>query len=209
MKLLLLSLLLVACERPPVFPMPQDPRMARTVSVHIQCGDELEGDDPDAPYIHRGFGVGVALDQQRVLTAAHVVACPEMPWIHVTLADGRVFRMDVTHEDDTRTTGYAILETAGALDSFDIPAPPPIIASHYGSMLCAVAELPNYGYQRPVFREMCGVVTGYRPGTSVVFDAPNYRGESGAPVYSDVGYLVGIVQGQASTGGTFASYIHL
>jgi hypothetical protein len=132
-----------------------------------------------------------------------------MPWIHVTLSDGRVFRMEVVKEDDTRETGYAILETAGAYDSFDIPAPPPTIASHYGDVLCAVAELPNFGYQKPEFRELCGPVTGYRPGTTVVFNAPNYAGESGAPVYSEVGNLVGIVQGRASTGGTFASYVRL
>jgi S1-C subfamily serine protease len=207
MKLNAAILALVACTRPPTFPMPPEAEFSRAVSVYSQCGNELEGDEQDAPYIHRGFGTGVALDQQRVLTAAHVVACPEMPWIHVTLSDGRVFRMDVNKENDDRKTGYAILQTVGAFDSFDIPFPNPTVASPHGTV-CAVAELPNYGYQKPYFRKLCGPITAARDG-AMVFEAPNYRGESGAAVYDDSGDLVGIVQGQASTGGTFASYVRL
>lgn len=190
MKLLVLAL--SACsfvpDRP--YPLPVDPLEARAARVDSWCGNAM---DFNNPWVHETYGAAVVMSPEWMLTASHVVACPEIPVIHVVLADGHVTRAYVDW-DDGRVAELRPIGNGETWFGNAYPAWPKVSNEPYaGSVVCAA--LPR--------EERCGELRGYT-ASEFTFDAPAFLGESGAGVW-DGETLLGIVQGIAENGDTVAS----
>ena len=177
-------LIVTACIRlPHIDPQPRTlSEMERAaVRVDMTCGEadpfwngDLSQSRDGIEWSQPAWGTGVVISERHVLTAAHVVACPVLPVIHVTLRDGRVFRMG----EDREQGDVARLELASA-DTFGIHIAPPVIASATGDVVAIVI--------RP-----WPVPHGYAAG-SLVVDMHVQPGDSGSGVYNSAGELVGLV----------------
>lgn len=161
---------------PHVDPAPRDAIVQgqTVVRVESRCGD-------DTIWSSGHIGTGVVISERHVLTAEHVVACPMIPVVHVTLANGDRHRMYVTREDETHDIAKLELAHAGRF-GLDIPPPklagPWVPSKVYRDYLCAV--LPDEPAQCAARLE------------NDLFEATMEHGDSGAPVY-DGPYLVGLV----------------
>ncbi len=127
-------------------------------------------------------GQGVLISERHALTAYHVVGCAEIPRVWITTHDGYRHRAVVTEEHPR--AGIAKLELAHA-GRFGFNIPPPALAGpwypseYVTDDLCAeIADEP------PV----CG-----RRLEQDLFEVRLEHGDSGAGVYDDNGYLVGLV----------------
>lgn len=167
--------LLVACRLPHVDPLPRAPDAAEAtlVQVDVICQDDW-GEWPGA------YGTGVIISERHVLTAAHVVECPLLPDVRVTLPGGRKVRMVVDRDDRMFGSGrdLARLEIYSA-ERFGLGIAPPALAP-------LTWEGPVY-MQRPVSRVYGTLVR------STLLDVWAWPGESGSPVYTEDGLLTGIL----------------
>lgn len=115
------------------------------------------------------YGHGVVISERHVLTAAHIVACPGIPEVYVTLGDGQRRHMTVIRE----AGDVAKLELSSA-DSFGLDlAPPKLGVGNEGG--------PAY----------MGNISGVFTGSSAT-DFRSRKGESGMGVYNGLGQLVGL-----------------
>jgi hypothetical protein len=195
----LVCALAVCCSfaRIPGRPRPRAVQASTAVSVEVLCVDA----DPfvtsaDPFQIYGGHGSGVIVDARHVLTAFHVARCPYLPDVHVVTADGRRYHVLVRRE--WRREDVALLEIADA-SSFG-PIAPPVIASP--ATRASICASPSY----PMRMWSCGAVDELRdaltdedlpkmPGTrygDVSVAMLVVPGNSGAPVYDEVGRLVGL-----------------
>jgi hypothetical protein len=166
----LLLILLVACRLPHIEPAPRMPwqQHASDVRVESSCGE----------FGNNGSGSGVIISERHVLTAAHVVSCSSLPYVHVTLASGRRLRMIVERDDLMFGSGtdVARLEIASA-EWFDVGIAPPALGTLVGGMtVCLMAG--------------CGRAYPYDRG---LVEVPSSPGDSGLGVYDWYGRLLGIV----------------
>ena len=199
MRALFLLPLLACAPMPHVDPQPRSSFAASfTVArVDVLCSelDPLDpGLSPDEGSPHQtwptlvwggGTGTGVVISERHVLTAAHVVACPVLPFVRVTLSDGRWFHANVERDAGMFGDGtdLARLEISTA-ETFGVGIAPPVIAPF----------IWNYAH-------WCAY-TRHGPACGMVADpaVPNFTGitrpgDSGSPVYDERGELVGLVVG--------------
>lgn len=182
MKLITIALLLAACERPPVYPMPSDPREARAAIVHAQCGDPWE-DKGNSSWVEQRVGHAVLLDGGFAVTAEHVTRCPDIAAYHLTLAtnETRLAALEWTGDK------LAVLRNMGALDRWDEP-PLHITRPALGDQVCMA-------FPRSI---RCGEVLRITD-REFEFDVPAEPGTSGSGAW--LGYdLAGIVLGQSNRG---------
>lgn len=182
--------LLAACDAcsalPPVpaAPRPLDAREATSVRIDVLCeaGDPFDPDNV-IPWVAPKGGSGVLISPRRVITAAHVISCPTLPGVIVTLANGDRRSGVVVAEDGE--ADVAMIEAAAANDFAPVaPAiigPPPPVES----VVCATHSLPDKGTD-------CGPVEESGPeGTA--YRAHVRHGNSGGGVYDEEGRLIGVV----------------
>lgn len=140
------------------------------VLVDSECGE-----------IHKQ-GTGVLISSKHVLTAAHVVACADLPTVTVTLAGGERRRF-VVEMDDLLFGSGKDLARLQVMSSERLAGVPPLTARANGYV--------NVTTQH-------GHVLGYLKGTRV-YATGIKLGDSGSPVYQ-AGALVGIVTATYSDG---------
>lgn len=165
----LLSLLLLAsCDYPRAPATPRSPavQFAAVVAVDSGCGDDHV--DWRGP---RG-GTGVLVDGRHVVTADHVVWCPLIPDVHVTV-NGRRLRYAVVRED--ADDDIALLEIASADDLGAVP-PPRTAVAREGTRCIATLR-----------GRVCGLAHG------MTIETATRLGDSGSGVYASDGRLVGLV----------------
>lgn len=184
----LLVHVVVACAQAPLHPMPADPRLAHAADISVMCGDE---DDADSPWMANRLGEAVLVSDTRAITATHVLACPEIPLIHMTLADGRIFLM----VERNAAGGITLLEPVGLLDHFGVETVTRGVP-WVGDPICAA----------PTFGMRCGDIVRAN-GRELEFGARPFFGESGSGVWSGA-ELVGIVQGISAERNTVATSIY-
>lgn len=184
MRLLVLSLIaLTACVRvAPVAPAlrNEDARTISVVRIDASCG--MWG---------QRSGSGVIVSQRHVLTAAHLVACADLPRVNVTYRDehGEERRLRVVVTEEDRDTDIAKLEIASA-EQFGVALRPPVVRSpDPGEQACA-----NLVHGDTI---ACGIVASTWTAVKRMETDPV---DAGAPVYCDRGTLVGIVVGRGRGG---------
>jgi S1-C subfamily serine protease len=131
---------------------------------------------------------GVMISDDNVLTSAHVVECPDIPTIWVTLSNGTRHRMDAIRID--RKADVAMLRTHVNWPFWHGVAPPILGAFEYtadGAISCAEVVRPHRARN-------CG--ESVTPSSFTFTGGP---GNSGAGVYDPDGRLIGIVAGPAHT----------
>lgn len=136
------------------------------------------------------WGSGVIVDERHVLTAYHVVECPDIPFVRTDF-DGERMMMVVVKKDIK--ADIALLELASAND-FNLGVPPPVISAVApGELVCSVRAFPKPGWS-------CGLVeTVGDPGEgNIGFAAEVIAGNSGSALYNERGELVGIVVGRVA-----------
>lgn len=148
-----------------------------------------------------GFGSGVVIAPNRVLTAAHVVRCRVMPELNVTYDASAVVLDAGSGEVVARVVRYdegadiAVLEA----DVSRFYSPTPIgPVPNIGDQVCAsTGSMPYYALK-------CGIVQPRYTSTDgdINFFTPIEPGNSGSGVYDYRGRLVGIVTryGKCSNG---------
>jgi S1-C subfamily serine protease len=145
------------------------------VTLQVLCG----GEDPLG---RAGWGSGVIISEQHVLTAAHVVECPFLPTIRVTLSNGHKLRMVVVDED--KENDIAKLEILSDELFNHVIKPPKLAMFEYvdlGQKVCAETGFPER-------KRVCGnAVTPTRARMTL------WQGASGSAVYDPAGRLVGLV----------------
>ncbi len=170
----LLALLLTGCvSLPNLAPTPRDipEQMKSLVYLESACGDQYES------YHSHKFGMGVAVNDRYVVTAAHVVGCAEIPYVAAQVSTG-VTRLVVTKDDILFGTGkdIALLEERSA-QNFGIGLGPVVLApTHEGQVSVYTRNKVQDGF----------IVGNY---LSVNIEP----GDSGSPVWTPAGELVGIV----------------
>lgn len=187
----LVSLVLAGCRLPHVDPVPRPPGVAEDAVVALTVGCEFDVEDVwmSAMMDTSMRATGVIISERHVLTAAHAVRCPNIPIVHVALADGRRLRTVVERDDAMfgGGTDVARLEIASALN-FDLNIPPPALRFNVGSgeseTVCA-AVIRARGVTWT-----CGT---YTAPSNKVYGMHVDFGDSGAGVYDIYGQLVGIV----------------
>jgi serine protease Do len=124
------------------------------------------------------------------MTNRHVVDDSKTPNVH--LADGRVFRGKVLWADET--VDLALID----IDAEGVPALP-LAASYDGA-----EDVPVYVIGNPLFFNGIaneGVTRGLLPDRDppmLAIDAPVYRGNSGSPVITQSGEVIGVVYATSS-----------
>lgn len=183
-----IAIALVGCTaapRAPEMPRTRTQQDAAAVRVDVLCIDS--GHDPfegGAFTAHMRIGSGVVVGPRHVLTASHVTACPFVPRVRITFADGSWRSVVVDRED--AELDIARLEVSAALA---LPfSRPSTAAATRGDSACAMTSYPERGWS-------CGLVdevatTG--PG-GITFGALTKSGNSGSGLYDGVGRLTGIV----------------
>lgn len=172
MTRLLLCALLACGSLPHVEPKARDAHTAAraAVDIHVEC----------EPYRDPSRGRGVLISERHILTAAHLVRCPDHPVVRVTLYDGRSMRAYVQRDEATfegKRDGLARLVAVEPLRRFI--APPEIGGSDRWFTIA----------------RRSGTVSGDRHAIAHFFGP----GDSGAAVYTSSGLLVGILLGGSST----------
>lgn len=169
-------------------PLPRtiDQQYATVVQVESVCGGVANTDS---------WGTGVVISENSVLTAAHVVFCPDIPTVRVYLPSGKSFQMEVVEDAAMFGDGtdVARLRTVGAYDRLNVHVPPPELTKPLlGDTLCI--QTFDHG-------QRCG---RFEPQDGKLWvQAPTYKGDSGAPVYEpNGGDLVGIAVGSTDEGWT-------
>jgi hypothetical protein len=205
MKIVLTALLLAACVHlPHVDPQARTPDDAARADVllDVTCStpNPFVSDDPADPrrfdpgvdwYPERS-GHGVVVSERHIVTVAHLVTCPTIPYVVATFSDGRRFHVDVIRDDITFGDGtdYARLESASA-ENFGLGIAPPQLG-HFvpGDPAVAMTRQKPGGlmFEKDIVRGMTTV-----------------HGDSGAGVYDIYGLLVGLV----SKGATDGSYTRI
>jgi hypothetical protein len=184
-----LLLVLAACiHMPHVDPAlrSQPDQLATSVRVEVLCmpDDAFDNAIGGAAFdIDAKAGSGTIVSARHVLTAAHVVACPTIPIVHVQTAQGKRLRMAVTKQDDA--ADLALLELASG-DRFGPIAPPVIGTVAIGDAWCLISAFPHRA-------GACGFVEAFVTGHAygAVGSAQNEDGNSGGGVFVD-GMLVGV-----------------
>ncbi len=116
------------------------------------------------------------ISERHILTAAHLVRCPDHPRVIVTLYDGRRIRMSVQRDEATfegKRDGLARLVSIDPVRRFI--APPEIGGSDRWFTIA----------------RRSGTVSGDRHAIARYFG----EGDSGAGVYTSSGLLVGVLLG--------------
>lgn len=181
-KLAAVSALCISCmQLAHVAPQPRSSNQAHraTVRVEVECGESW-GIDRVArvDWTPDKLGTGVAISERHVLTAAHVVACPTIPSVHVVTADGRRFMARVERDAATFEDGRDLARIY-TIENMGLGIAPPAINPYFGNGASTVAV---YGRESP---------TGWWSGANEV-PAQTQRGDSGAGIYVH-GKLIGIV----------------
>jgi S1-C subfamily serine protease len=152
-------------------------QMRSAVVVESRCVDDAFGEAIE--WLPPSFGSGVVVTDRTIITAQHVVECPTIPQVHVTLTSGRRLRAYVSRED--REHDRAVI-TIGSADRFWHGLAPPTggVFEYVDHSVCAEVAFPRA-------RRLCGIATTPSRATFV-----SRRGNSGSPVYDGAGNLVGI-----------------
>ncbi len=178
----LLSLILAACINAPHMEPQVRSQYAQeysAVTVESECGsqDSLTGNMN--PWDKASMASGVVISKRYVLTALHVVDCPELPTVHVMFPDGERFMMVVDRED--RGLDIARLEVFSAGNLSHAEMPPTLAVPVQPEMLCSQTGFP-------LRRANCGPLISKNTAAF-----PSVGGNSGSAVYNMNGDLVGIV----------------
>jgi hypothetical protein len=138
---------------------------------------------------------GVILSERHVLTAAHVVTCPVIPIVHVTLPSGRRLKVIVERDEamfgDGRDMARLVILSA---EKFEINAKPPKLASIKYSEDKVLCASTRHGWS-------CGVPYFFGQRQTFVPGMATGDGDSGAGVWDREGRLVGIVVARGEYGG--------
>jgi hypothetical protein len=177
----ILALCLVACAATPhVEPAPRSrlDAVRATVLVESTCGDAYR--DQPFEWSPPQRGTGVIVSSRYVLTAAHLVACPAIPRVHVTTMDGRRLRAVVERDDAMFGAGLdlARLELASGDTLGDHP-PPTLGVVGTGLDACV--------YLRDPWRRLCGTIDGQ------ALEVPTSAADSGGGAYDVAGRLIGVL----------------
>lgn len=186
-KIASLTLLVACTSHYPVAIRDPARQAALAVEVQVECRGAT---DPWLPDVTVGVGgrvsrgSGVVLDERRVLTAAHGVACAGERSVHVITSAGRRLRADVASVDRSRDLAVLELHSAGG---FDLRAGPPALAPLpvAGDVACAAVAFPRRA-------EKCGAAID-ATWRGAQFGIAGKLGNSGAGVYDREGRLLGIV----------------
>lgn len=149
----------------------------------------------DGTYVQRG-GSGAVVGPRQVVTAMHVVGCPNASLL-VTLVDGRIVPMRLAQFDFEADVALLVSQDSAPFGRARVVvAEPPDI----GGEICAVAAVPHR-------TRRCGRITGREelPPTDLHFSAEVDRGNSGGGIYDGYGRLVGIVTHKTPSGGAGTS----
>jgi S1-C subfamily serine protease len=185
-----LALLLASCDcrarvnAPRTYPI-ADAEYDRTVRVEVSC---IGTDDKSALGIalSESWGSGVRVGGTIVLTAAHVVDC---------MSAGKQSALVIAVVDSGNIRHIATLEAATPADVARLnvsdlaPLPPVAIAQAVrGERACATFAVPEPGRR-------CGEVWANRarPPGDIHIDYVSEHGNSGGPLWSPAGELLGIV----------------
>lgn len=187
----LYAVILAACMRlPHVDPRSRDEVTASraSVDVHVTCSSPDMSSTEDSPkpaivWREPSRGRGVMISERHILTAAHVVRCPDIPRVTVTLYDGRSFLVVVERDDDMFGKGSDLARLVIPSGStFQRYIAPPTLGDSDGTYTVA---------------RKSGTITG--SGRAIL---PHlHPGDSGAGVYATTGDLVGLFLGPDDYGG--------
>jgi hypothetical protein len=155
-------------------PVPRDEAAQRYTVAEV---------DVDCPPWFSSRGTGVVITENRLVTAAHVVFCPDIPRVSLYLSiNGRSYPAFVEKDEAVFGDGtdLARIELLGAYDRFDVHAVPPLLGvPGYDDVVCA----------QTVRGPVCGPISALH-----TFDAATIPGDSGAPVYDEQA-LIGVLHG--------------
>ncbi len=204
-RLALLSLALLSCNRwvRPTPPEPQlrTPGLQEKMRAKITVSCDAFGDDT----VERRSGSGVIVSDWQVLTALHVVDCPNIPIIHVLTDRGR---WRFSPEKEWRSVDVARIQMASADDLGGGIVPPTL--SEKGLRVWDAVYIQTAS---PRSTEVIGQVmdsgfggSGYG-GTYFSYRAGTEHGNSGSGVYDTTGNLIGVHIGRTPGGLPYAAYV--
>lgn len=190
--LFILLCLLSNCEiyYPAAF-KPREAQETATVRITTICTPYPDGLGIEHEFgkIQVKFGSGVIMGDREILTAAHVVRCPEVGEYQIATTIGSHYRVVVSRHYEEKDVAWLVLESASHLGI----APAIRGRVTIGETVCSSFAAPSWGHS-------CGEVVAIDEDRAE-FTGLVEHGNSGAGVYNLQGELVGLISAIDLTNG--------